>query len=192
MPETYTQEQIDEAWKSFVNQPIDGILYDLDLLPECLDIPCQNLELIAKSVRALKSALSTAERERDALKARCAELEAKIADGTATDGYHSFNELYEYRMLYNAALFNEWASLGKYHVHKSIRHSDGQECFGGGWFIVVAILPTGQITNHYKLEYWDLFKIPEAEKAIFQYDGHTPQDAAERLRAAILDKKEGL
>ena len=80
MPETYTQEQIDEAWKSFVNQPIDGILYDLDLLPECLDIPCQNLELIAKSVRALKSALSTAERERDALKARCAEL-GKAGDG---------------------------------------------------------------------------------------------------------------
>jgi hypothetical protein len=31
----------------------------------------------------------------------------------------------------------------------------------------------GQITNHYKLEDWDLFKIPETEKALVKFDGHT-------------------
>ena len=25
-----------------------------------------------------------------------------------SDGYHSFKDLYEFRKLYNAALFNEW------------------------------------------------------------------------------------
>lgn len=121
-----------------------------------------------------------------------------------SDGYHTFDELYEFRKVYNATLFNEWATENKhskqqrlavqeegfavgeftpkYHVHKSWKHHDGELCFGGGWFIVVAILPTGQISNHYKAEDWDLFKVPEVEKALFEFDGHTPQDVLERLK----------
>jgi hypothetical protein len=103
-----------------------------------------------------------------------------------SDGYHTFPELYRYRMLYNAALFNEWAKVDYWtaqpviEVHKSWKHSDGELCFGGGWFIVVAELPTGQISNHYKEEFWDLFKIPEKEIPN-EYDGHTPAVAADRL-----------
>lgn len=100
-----------------------------------------------------------------------------IDKGEISDGYHTFNELYRYRMLYNAAFFN---LLPKSIVHKSKRHHDGDECFGGGWFIVMANLPTGQISNHYELEYWDLFQIPERETAD-KWDGHTPQEAADRL-----------
>lgn len=97
--------------------------------------------------------------------------------GEVSDGYHTFNELYYYRMLYNAAFFN---LLPKEWVHKSKRHHTGEECFGGGWFIVMAELPTGQISNHYEMKYWDCFNIPEKEKANV-WDGHTPQEAAERL-----------
>ena len=97
--------------------------------------------------------------------------------GEVSDGYHTFNELYYYRMLYNAAFFN---LLPKNLVHKSKRHHTGEECFGGGWFIVMANLPTGQISNHYELKDWDLFKVPEKEFAD-EWDGHTPQEAAERL-----------
>jgi hypothetical protein len=90
------------------------------------------------------------------------------------------------------ALFNEWGlqketywenirTTPKYNVHKSWRHNDGELCFGGGWFIVVAVLPTGQISNHYKAEDWDLFQIPETEKALFEFDGHTTEDVIERL-----------
>ena len=121
---------------------------------------------------------------------RADERQKAAGDGNFSDGYHSFNELYEYRMLYNAALFNEWGRHGKYQVQKSKRHSNGEECFGGGWFIVVAVLPTGQITNHYKIEYWDLFKIPEVKRVTIKYDGHTPQDVATRLRAAIMAEPE--
>lgn len=102
--------------------------------------------------------------------------------GGLSDGYHTFDELYEFRKLYNAALFNEWAKSNKYYVHKSLKHYDGEDCFGGGWFIVVAVLPSGQITNHYKVEDWDLFKIPEHEKALFEYDGHTSEDTVTRLK----------
>jgi hypothetical protein len=102
--------------------------------------------------------------------------------GDVSDGYHTFNELYEFRKVYNAALFNEWAAQGKYNVHKSEKHHEGDVCFGGGWFIVVAVLPQGQISNHYEMKDWDLFKVPEHEKALFAFDGHTAKDVLERLK----------
>lgn len=42
-------------------------------------------------------------------------------------GYHTMPELYEYRMFYNALLFNEWAKNGTYPVVKSWHHSDGED-----------------------------------------------------------------
>ena len=39
--------------------------------------------------------------------------------GSTSDGYHTFDELYEFRKMYNAALFNEWAFQCKFNVHKS-------------------------------------------------------------------------
>ena len=74
-----------------------------------------------------------------------------------------------------------------YDVHKSKKHSDGEECFGGGWFVVMAELPTGQISNHYPMKDWDLFHIPEKEKAN-KWDGHTSQDVAERIRKFLTPK----
>lgn len=106
--------------------------------------------------------------------------EARIVTGDTSDGYHTFNELYEYRMVYNSALFNEWARQGVYDVHKSYRHSDGELCFGGGWFVVVAELPTGQVTNHYENKHWLEFDIPEKVTAN-KYDGHTPKEALDRI-----------
>lgn len=101
--------------------------------------------------------------------------------GEVSDGYHTFNELYRYRMLYNAAFFNLLARNGQVEVCKSRKHSDGEKCFGSDdWFIVMAILPTGQVSNHYKSKYWDLFDVPERETA-FEYDGHTPNEAADRI-----------
>ena len=108
--------------------------------------------------------------------------------GNISDGYHTFNELYKYRLLYNAGMFNELAKQGLYDVHKSKRHSDGTIPFGNeNWFIVQAELPTGQISNHYEMKDWELFNIPEKEKAN-HYDGHTPQDVAKRLRNFLTPK----
>ena len=108
--------------------------------------------------------------------------------GEISDGYHTFNELYEYRLLYNASMFNELAKQGLYDVHKSKRHSNGEIPFGdSNWFIVMAELPTGQISNHYEMKDWDLFQIPEKEKANV-WDGHTPKDVAERIRVFLTPK----
>ena len=100
-----------------------------------------------------------------------------------SDGYHTFRELYAFRRQYNAVLFNEWANKGVYNVHKATKHFEGDECFGGGWFIVVAVLPTGQISNHYEMKYWDLFQCDSFDKALFPFDGHTSEDVLQRLAA---------
>ena len=108
-------------------------------------------------------------------------IERKFDGKEISDGYHTRGELYDFRKMYNAALFNEFADKGIYDVHKSVRHEDGEPCFGGGWFIVVAILPTGQISNHYKMEDWGLFNLPVVDKAKYEFDGHTPEDVLDRL-----------
>lgn len=115
------------------------------------------------------------------------EIQAKIDNmsekdvGKISDGYHSFNELYEFRKQYNAALFNEWYKNRRYDVHKSKKHFDGESCFNGEYFIVVAILPAGQISNHYMLKDWELFKCQITETAKYKFDGHTSKDVIERI-----------
>lgn len=119
-------------------------------------------------------------------------INPKPITGETSDGYHTFNELYRYRMLYHAAFVNAWQLIDGIHdPHpfpadpsvssvKSWKHSDGELCFGGGWFIVVTTLLTGQISNHYEEQHWDLFQVPEVELPP-AYDGHTPAEAADRL-----------
>lgn len=113
----------------------------------------------------------------------------KEAPGDTSDGYHTFDELYAQRMLYNAALFNQWGVEGEFDVHKSYYHSDGELAFGGGWFIVVAELPTGQISQHYEEKYWDLFEIDDRDIPN-EYDGHTPAEAMSRLAGFVSGEEE--
>ena len=42
-------------------------------------------------------------------------------------------------------------------------------------------LPAGQVSNHYESKHWGLFKVPEVDLPP-EWDGHTPEDAAARLR----------
>ena len=100
--------------------------------------------------------------------------------GEISDGYHTFNELYEFRLLYNASFANLAHQQG-IPVTKSRKHSDGDPCFGGGWFVVTIELPTGQITNHYPDKDWSLFAVPAVETAP-PWDGHTSKDVLDRLR----------
>ena len=97
--------------------------------------------------------------------------------GEASDGYHTFNELYDFRREYNAALVNS----GVWKAYKSYRHHSGELCFGGGWFIVMIETPFGQISNHYENKYWNEFHCEEKEFAD-EWDGHTEKDVIERLK----------
>ena len=162
----------------------------LKLALEALEKSCpairRDFPAHGKAITSLRQALSEAQlsvNENSHAIEQTEKQEPIKIDGNTSDGYHTFNELYEFRKAYNVALFNEWASGGKCSVHKSWRHHDGELCFGGGWFIVVAVLPQGQISNHYEAKDWNLFAIPEVERALFEFDGHTGNDVIERLEA---------
>jgi hypothetical protein len=116
-------------------------------------------------------------------------LELSTINEDTSDGYHSFKELYEFRKLYNAAFFNMlWKSRDpSFGVHKSLRHNNGGRCFGGGWFIVMAYLNGRQISNHYEMKDWDLFRIPEQDRAD-EWDGHSAEDVATRLHEFLRSR----
>jgi hypothetical protein len=88
-------------------------------------------------------------------------------------------------MLYNAAFAKLAKTQSDIRVFKSYKHSDGEPCFGGGWFIVTIQLPTGQISNHYRVRYWKLFDIPYVPFAP-KWDGHDTKIAMERIREYVL------
>jgi len=91
--------------------------------------------------------------------------------GDLSDGYHTFNDLYEQRCVLFAALCNTFADK----AWKSYKHSDGEDCFGGGWFIVGISTPDGQYSYHYENKNWDMFECKEVELAP-EWDGHTDKD----------------
>lgn len=119
------------------------------------------------------------------------EVEHEVT-GSTSDGNHTFDELYEFRMLYHAAFVGTVHAVDELigkpaRTVKSLKHSDGEACFGGGWFIVVTELPgAGQISNHYEVKHWDLFRVPAVDTPP-AYDGHTPEDVVTRLREFLED-----
>ena len=76
----------------------------------------------------------------------------------------------------------ESAPVGVEALRKLLCSLEDAECFGGGWFIVVATLPTGDISNHYEMKDWDLFKCEEQEMAK-EWDGHEAGDVINRLKS---------
>lgn len=94
---------------------------------------------------------------------------------TATDGYHSFSDLYYQRLILSAAL-----AKNNPYAWKSLRHNDGSVPFGGGWFIMGFETPDGSYTYHYELKDWDLFQCKELERGK-PWDGHTSKDVRRLL-----------
>jgi hypothetical protein len=99
-----------------------------------------------------------------------------------SDGFHTFEELYEHRHSLVLALMALEPELFWF----SRRHSDGSLCFGdGNWFIVGANLPgAGQISYHLPIALW-----PMAEKTGSRqlpegvpWDGHTSKEVSSRIR----------
>lgn len=106
---------------------------------------------------------------------RIAKLEAqsRITEDTS-DGYHTFKELYDHRH----ALFS--AVIAAYGGWKSLHHHDGS--MFDGWFIAGVRTHRGDATYHIPLSLYACFPGEEVERAP-EWDGHTPQQAAERIAA---------
>lgn len=181
---------------------VDGLEIDLDEVdPEAIDVDSliENLPTTGpvffikdgKEMAVLIGPdrfyeLHRAEADGTAATEELDELTADLREGNLSDGHHTHNELYAFRMALHAFAARYWRDRG-YTVVKSRRHHDGKSPFDGGWFIVTVELPTGQASNHYREEFWDLFDVREAARAP-EWDGHTPQQSLARMIAALEEE----
>lgn len=105
-----------------------------------------------------------------------------------SDGFHTFRQLYYQRMMLFAIIVKQ----NREKAWKSLRHEDGELCFGGGWFIVGIDTPEGSYTYHYEDNYWSLFDCAELERGK-HWDGHTEKDVTRLLSlpSAQPERKRG-
>lgn len=110
------------------------------------------------------------------------------APGDTSDGFHTFNELYDHRRALTAVLAGLAAYASDAAWKSKAHHPDDSPMFEGGYFIIGIDLPQrGVITYYYKLKHWDDFAtVPELEHAP-KWDGATPADTVTRLLAAAKD-----
>lgn len=113
--------------------------------------------------------------ERERINAICEVAGVNEIDDLS-DGFHTFRQLYYQRMMLFAALVRQ----NKDRAWKSLRHEDGELCFGGGWFIVGIDTPEGSYTYHYENNYYSLFDCEELERGK-HWDGHTEKDVTRLL-----------
>lgn len=108
-----------------------------------------------------------------------------------SDGYHTFGELYEHRIVIYIALCRiyehhcsdtQWKTTEgrKNFVWKSRAHSDGS--VWDGWFIMGIGRTKGeQITYHLPESKWNDCAFAETLDKAPEWDGHTSADVLERL-----------
>lgn len=104
--------------------------------------------------------------------------------GDVSDGYHTFNQLYEHR----TALF-----AGIWHMFKddawiSKRHHDANFAMFDGMFLAGIQTPYGQVSYHCENEYWPYFDPKKEVLCPPEFDGHTPDDVSRRLRMTCANR----
>ena len=104
-----------------------------------------------------------------------------------SDGYHTFDELYEHRIVLFIALCKilyadpQYQTGQKADIWRSKLHSDGTSF--DGWFIMGIGRNKGeQITYHLPISKWDETEFAETREKAPEFDGHTSDDVLERLK----------
>jgi hypothetical protein len=110
--------------------------------------------------------------------------ESKTPTTLISDGYHTFDELYQHRNalfigICTICYLNE-SSYAKI-AWKSRRHDDGELAFNGEYFVLgLGNRPGEMITYHLPISYWEKCELfAEIETSL--YDGHTSDDVLKRL-----------
>lgn len=103
-------------------------------------------------------------------------------NGSTSDGFHTFDELYHHRTILFMLLLAELHPMGP-RGWKSWQHADGT--MFDGFFIAGVDTPFGTATYHVKAEYYERFPAYRRERAP-EFDGHTPEDTLERLEKMIM------
>ncbi|UOF77081.1 hypothetical protein [Caudoviricetes sp.] len=103
-----------------------------------------------------------------------------IKAGEISDGYHTFDELYEHRYYLWIALVKMLMTINNATAYK-FKHYEG-------YFVLGIEIPIGgrikQISYHLPIKLWDLINIPEKG---WIFDGHTSNDVLKTLQE-LVDK----
>jgi hypothetical protein len=99
----------------------------------------------------------------------------KIVGDDMSDGFHTFDELYDHRIALYIALCKKTKG-----VWRSRIQSDGG-CYPG-WFLLGIGTEAGkQITYHLPLKYWKMTGFAQTKYKAPKWDGHTSADVLKRL-----------
>lgn len=100
-----------------------------------------------------------------------------------SDGHHTFETLYRHRTILFCTLCNLLPEIS----WKSRKHFDEEnDPMFENSFIAGINTSEGTAAYHVNTRYWDLFNIPEIERAP-KYDGYTDEDVINRIQS--LTKK---
>lgn len=111
---------------------------------------------------------------------------SEVDTNKISDGYHTFGELYEHRIVNFIALCkvidrSEYPEMNESPTWKSKLHSDGSSF--DGWFVLGIFKEPGkQITYHLPMSKWDECKFADELEKAPEFDGHTSADVLERLK----------
>lgn len=102
--------------------------------------------------------------------------------GDVSDGYHTFNELYNHRHHLFMALMKAYPHLS----WRAICHADGSRY--DGWVICGMHLPTGDISYHLPAALWPKLNGSNITSTIRapEWDGHTSADVLNRLNEWLI------
>jgi hypothetical protein len=106
----------------------------------------------------------------------------KCEDGAeVSDGYHTFDELYEHRFELYLAFAKLLAETETETIFRCKKHHDGSSY--DGWFMLgIDTVAGNQITYHLPLRLWDRADFAEThERSPYPFDGHTSDDVLKRL-----------
>ena len=103
--------------------------------------------------------------------------------GKISDGYHTFDELYEHRITLWIALcrkMSEFRHRSDDVTWRSLLHSDGTSF--DGWFVLGMGYAYGeQMTYHLPMSKWELCDFARELDRAPDYDLHTSDDVLERI-----------
>ena len=114
-------------------------------------------------------------------------LQIPCETGQVSDGYHTFDELYEHRCLLFLNLM-----AGRPEVSwRARRHEDGSAI--KGYWIAGMRLPSGDVTYHVPNRLWRLLDghTVETRARAPKWDGHTSAEALRRLKTALRNHNNG-
>lgn len=94
--------------------------------------------------------------------------------GQVSDGYHTFDELYDHRVTLWIALCRVGYEYAQFSPWRSHFHSDGSNF--EGWFVLGLTTDFGQATYHLPEKRWNECGFAKTLERAPEYDGHTPDD----------------